>query len=208
MRARRPEFIYFDLGMVLVTFSIERMCRQMGQVAGVASEVVEKAVFGGDLQGCYERGGMTTVEFYEAFCGETGTCADFAALEAAAADIFEVNAEMLPLVNRLERDGWPLGILSNTCVCHWEHCLRRFRVLDGPFRHYALSYQLKAVKPDPEIFQKAARLAGVEPGAIFYTDDVAGHVAGARAAGYDAVVFEGAARLAAELRQRGVEVDF
>ena len=30
-----PKFLYFDLGRVLLHFSIERMCRQMADVAGI-----------------------------------------------------------------------------------------------------------------------------------------------------------------------------
>lgn len=208
MNLPRPKFLYFDLGMVLVTFSVERMCRQMGQAAGVAPERVREVVFDADLQSRYERGEVSTREFYDAFCRRTGTCAEFDPLCAAASDIFEINTSMLPVVADLTQARWPMGILSNTCQCHWKHCLRQYRILEESFRVYALSYELACAKPDPAIFRKAAELAGVAPGEIFYTDDIAGHVAGARAAGFDAVVFTGPDNLVAELRRRGVELSY
>lgn len=206
MPLRRPKFLYFDLGMVLVTFTVERMCRQMAQATGLTPDQVREVVFQTDLQTRYERGALSTRAFYDAFCQQTGTCAAFDALCAAASDIFEISPAMLPVIGHLTLGRWPMGILSNTCECHWKHCLARYRILQDSFRVYALSYELGCAKPEPAIFQKAAALAGVDPAEIFYTDDIPGHVAGARAAGFDAVVFTGAQALAAELRGRGIEL--
>ena len=41
----RPKFLYFDLGKVLVDFSVERMLEQMAGVAGISAEQVRAAVF-------------------------------------------------------------------------------------------------------------------------------------------------------------------
>jgi len=203
-----PKFIYFDLGMVLVTFSIERMCRQIGLAAGLDEGLVYEVVFASDLQSSYERGLLTTRDFYETFCRRSGGSADYDALCTAASDIFEINAAMLPIVGGLQQTGWRLGILSNTCECHWKHCLGRYRVLQESFKVYALSYELRAAKPEPAIFAKAAQLAGVAPEEIFYTDDVPGHVAAARSAGFDAVTFSGPVELVGELRRRGVVLNY
>ena len=73
-----------------------------------------------------------------------------ATLERAASDIFEMNVSILPLVACLERAGYRLGILSNTCRSHWEHCRRRFRIVAESFSVYALSYEIHAMKPDAE----------------------------------------------------------
>ena len=69
-----------------------------------------------------------------------------------------------------------------------------------------MSYRLRVVKPHREIFLAAAQLAGVAPEGIFFTDDIEGHVLGARAAGYDAVVYRSTPQLIDDLRQRGVKV--
>jgi HAD superfamily hydrolase (TIGR01509 family) len=203
-----PKFLYFDLGMVLVTFSVERMCRQMAEVAGLEPERVHAVVFDGDLQLQYERGTLSTREFYDAFCRETRTQVPLERLCTAASDIFEINAPMLPVVAQLTQARWRMGILSNTCACHWEHCRRRYRIVQDSFCRYALSYELGCAKPEPAIFRKAAALAGVAPEEIFYTDDIAGHVAGAQAAGFDAVQFTGPESLVAELRRRGVDLAY
>jgi putative hydrolase of the HAD superfamily len=203
-----PKFLFFDLGMVLLRFDVEQMCRQIGDVSGIATATVYDVLMEHPLQKDYERGRITTREFYEAFCRETGARPDFGALVRAASDIFEFNAGMIPVVTHLHRAGCRLGVLSNTCESHWEHCLRRFRVLSDLFELYALSYKIGAAKPEPGIFEAAAKLAGAAPQEIFFTDDIAGHVAGARAVGFDAVQYTSTPQLVADLRARGVRFNY
>jgi putative hydrolase of the HAD superfamily len=203
-----PRFLYFDLGKVLVDFEVEQMLQQVGRVAGIDPARVDKVLAGDGLQREYELGRVSSEQFYERFCEATGTRPDYDALERAASDIFEVNVSILPLVACLERAGYRLGILSNTCRSHWEHCRRKFRIVAESFSVYALSYEIHAMKPDAAIFRSAAELAGVAPEEIFFTDDTPGHVAGARAAGFDAVQYVSTPELAAELRSRGVRLSY
>ncbi|MDZ7619049.1 MAG: HAD family phosphatase [Patescibacteria group bacterium] len=197
-------FLYFDLGNVLVHFSVDRMLRQVAAVAKIEPERVGEAVFRDGLQTEFETGRITPRQFYERFCEQTGVRPEYDALERAASDIFEVNVTMLPVLARLARAGWPMGILSNTCQTHWEHCHKRFTILPSLFGTYALSYQIGAMKPEATIFLAAAELAGCSPDEIVYVDDLAQHVEGARALGLDAVQYTGTPRLAAELRRRGL----
>ena len=202
-----PRFLYFDLGRVILNFDVSRMCRQMGQVAGMDATDVMKVIFESQLQNQYERGQVSTPEFYEAFCTATGARPDFNALSWAANDIFELNTSIVPAIAQLQQAGYRTGILSNTCDGHWEHCRRRFRILDD-FDVYALSYRIGAAKPQKEIFQAAAELAGVAPEEIFFTDDIEGHVLGARSVGYDAVVYTATPSLVDELRRRGLRFNY
>jgi len=199
-----PRFLYFDLGNVLVSFTVERYCRQLGEVACLDPDTVHQVIFGGGLQTEYELGRISSRAFYDAFCRETKTTPDFHALCRAGGDIFELKPGVVSLVGELRRAGHRMGILSNTCEMHWEHCLHRFAILREAFERYALSFQIGAMKPEPAMFVAAAGLAGVQPHEVFFTDDTPGHVAGARAAGFDAVIFASAPQLAEELRSRGL----
>lgn len=203
-----PRFLYFDLGNVLVTFDVGVMCRQMAEVAGTTPQQVMEAVLDGGLQHRYELGRITTRQFYEGFCRATGTAPDFDALVQAASDIFHLRPSLVPIVAHLHHAGYRLGVLSNTCEAHWEHCRRRFAILDALFEVHALSYRIGAAKPDAAIFHAAAELAGVEPAEIFFTDDLPGHVAGARSAGLDAVQFTSVPELVEELRKRSLRFNY
>lgn len=203
----RPAFIFFDLGNVLFTFDRERAFARMAAVSGGDQARVRDVVMAGGLQEALERGLIDWPEFHAEFSRRTTTSSDPQALAAAASDMFTLNVGMLPVLAALDRLGIPSGILSNTCDPHWRHLLRGgFAILPGSFRHLVLSHEEGCLKPEAGIYARAATRAGVHPGRIFFCDDVADHVTAARAAGWDAEVFTGAAPLAGQLARRGLNL--
>jgi HAD superfamily hydrolase (TIGR01509 family) len=203
-----PKFLYFDLGNVLLRFDVGVMCQQMAAVAGIGPAHVFQALFSTPLQSDYELGRVSTPQFYEEFCRQTGTRPEFHPLMEAASDIFHLNTAVIPVVAQLRHAGYRLGILSNTCENHWEHCLRRYAILRELFDVHALSYRIGVAKPDAPIYRAAAGLAGAEPREIFFTDDIRGNVEGARAAGFDAVQFTSAPELVRVLRERAISFNY
>lgn len=212
MRLMPPQFIYFDMGNVLLHFSHERQAAQIGAVAGLKPADVFELLYRGyrDQTGLHwaaERGDVPPAELYARFCDATNMRPDRAAFERAGNDIFWPNVSIIPVVAQLRGAGCRLGVLSNTSQAHWEFCRQRFRILEV-FPVSALSFEIGAMKPDPSIFAAAARLAGALPQEIFFTDDRQDNVAAARQAGWDAVVFESAGQLSSELRCRGVLTNY
>jgi FMN phosphatase YigB (HAD superfamily) len=201
----KPSFIYFDLGKTLIDFDIDRMCRQMAVAARITPERVREVLFPSGMMIEYETGRLSAQGCYEAFCAATGAIPAFADLYNACNEIFTPIASMEPVVRSLHRAGHRMGILSNTCPGHWEYCFGHYPVLRECFSVYALSYEIGSLKPDAAIYLKAAELAGCRPDEIFYADDIAGHVAGAKVAGLDAVVYTTTEALVEELRRRGVD---
>jgi len=109
----------------------------------------------------------------------------------------------------LRNVGYRLGILSNTHESHWEFVHDgRFGLIRHAFETVVLSYQVGAMKPDPRIYEVAAEQAGFACNEIFFTDDRSENVAGAQAAGMDAVQFTSARTLAADLRNRGLRFNY
>lgn len=204
-----PQFLYFDMGNVLLPFSHERAAQQMAGVAGIDPRRAWEIVFSPEgLHWSYERGELTREQFHARFCEQTGRRPDIDALDHAGNDIFSLNIPIVGLLGGIAAAGHRLGVLSNTSVSHWRHCTARFAILTTLFRVHALSYQLGALKPDPRIFAAAEGLAKVPPASIFFTDDRPENVAAARAAGWDAVVYESVSSLNEELRQRGVIMNY
>ena len=204
-----PEFIYLDLGNVLLKFDHRLAATQMAEVAGLDPELVWRIVFGGELLGQVESGQLTDRQFYERFCEATNTWADYDKLQYAGSAIFEINRPMIPLVAQLRAAGYRLGILSNTSESHWNYVAKgRYGLIPRTFDIVVLSYEVRSMKPDPEIYRVAAERAGVAPEHIFFTDDREDNVAGALAAGLDAALFTGAASLQRQLRARGVRWNF
>jgi len=62
-----PEFIYFDLGKVLVEFSHDHMCSQMGELVGLDGKATRAVVFESGLSDRYETGEIDDAQFCELF---------------------------------------------------------------------------------------------------------------------------------------------
>ena len=208
---KRP-FLYFDMGNVLLFFSHERMAAQMAAVVGIAPELAWKILFEGNLGTRHEEGRISEDEFLEEFCRSAGVpnipAIDRTALETAANDIFWLHVPLVAITGRLHAAGYRLGILSNTNRSHWRFVSNRFSYLNTMFDVQAMSFDIHVMKPDPVIYGEAARLAGVEPGDVFFTDDRPENVAGARQAGFDAALFTTPTNLLRELQSRGIPVNF
>jgi len=201
-------FLYFDLGNVVARFDHLKGCRQMAEVAGISPEQVFAAVFDSELNRRYELGEVTSREFFDEFCRATGTHPDFDAFYEAAGDIFELNSTLIPVLTALEDAGYRLGLLSNTCECHWHRIRQSEYGIFSVFSAIALSYEIKAMKPDSKIYHVAAELADVKLSDVFFCDDVMAHVIGAREAGFDAVQYTTTPSLVADLRRRGMRFNY
>jgi putative hydrolase of the HAD superfamily len=205
-----PSFLYFDLGNVLLSFSHERMCRQMAEAGGVSPEVVREALFAESgsrsVQWRFERGDLNALAVYEYFCERVGARPEMAQLFAAGCDIFDEIPASIALVERLAGAGHRLGIMSNTNTIDWSFVTNRFGFLNRLFEHFVLSFQVRAMKPERAIYEHAVQLAGAPPREVFFADDRQENVAGALAAGLDAVLFTTPQELARELSSRGVSV--
>ncbi|MDD3469237.1 MAG: HAD family phosphatase [Thermoguttaceae bacterium] len=201
-----PEFLFFDMGNVLIHFDLRTICDRMAKVAGVTSELVFQKFF--SCEGILweaEAGRLTRHELYEKFCERTDSHPSEVELDAASCSTFTINTQMLPVLMSLKRAGNRIGILSNICESHWVWCLSHYRFLTDLFDFQLASYQLKCSKPGMEIFKKAQNLAGVtDSGRVFFTDDIPRNVDGADAAGWDAEPFTNVPSLVASLRKRHV----
>ncbi len=201
-------FWYFDLGNVLLLFDHHRACRQVAQVfnrAGAATdaEAIRQHLFTSGLERQYELGRLSTEQLYERLCQAVGARPPREQLLEAACDIFRPNAPVVALAQRLHRQGYRTGVLSNTNHAHWQWVHRRFPHVPAAFQHHVLSFRAGALKPQEAIFHQAIRRAEVPPEQIFFVDDLPENVAAARALGIDAVLYRSADELAAELARRG-----
>lgn len=201
-------FIFFDLGKVLINFDLDHMMRQVSDVTGATVDEITSAFFDDGLHERFELGKLSVDEYQQEFSRRIGRQPDFTQLLRATTEFFELNTSILPVISGLCQTRFPLGILSNTCVTHWDYCCRRFAFLRECFQLPLASFDLGMLKPHREIYDHAAAQAGVAPEEIFFTDDLIENVEGARAAGWDAEQFTGARKLAADLRQRGVPMNF
>jgi len=196
--------LLFDLGNVLLFFSHERMCEQIGRVVGLEPAEVRRRLFEDGLLREYEVGRVSTEQVLSSLAGRLGDC-NPAELHRAASDIFWLNESIVPVVESLSDAGWPLVLVSNVNEAHMRWIDERFPIVRR-FKLRALSYEVGARKPEAAIYEAAARLAGAPPQQCFFTDDIAEHIEAARQLGFDAWQFTGTEGLVQQLRERGIEL--
>jgi putative hydrolase of the HAD superfamily len=201
-------FFYFDMGNVLLSFSHQRAAEQMAAVAGISAERAWEIVFDAGLEWEYERGAINCGQFHHLFCSEAGCWAECGELDLAGSAIFEPLPRIVPILAALRRSGHRLGVLSNTSPSHWRYVTGRFPFLYDLFDVHVLSYEIGAMKPETAVYEAAEEIAGVEPDAIFFTDDRAENVAAAAGRGWQAELFISPLQLAVDLAERGVTVPY
>jgi len=197
--------IIFDLGKVLVPFDfmlgyraleqrcphpvpeIRRRIAATGLVEPLEKGLIEPRDFVGQLSHALD----LTVD-YDSFC-EIWGC------------IF--HGQLIPDQMLASLAGrYRLLMLSNTNKMHFQ-AIREKYTLVRHFHDLILSFEVHAMKPEPEIFRAAIERAGCRPEECFYTDDIAAFVEAARQQGIDAVQFESAAQIEREMNARGIVWD-
>ncbi|MCF0234104.1 MAG: HAD family phosphatase, partial [Thermoguttaceae bacterium] len=183
-------FVYFDLGNVLIRFSIQRMLYQLAEILEKSDAEVKAAIFESKRYYAYETGATSTAEFSAQVAEALGVEFVDKDFQAAFNDIFWVNDESLPIARRLAKVDFPRGILSNTNPLHWRYVETAFpRVWRYFPRHKIASCDVKAVKPNAAMYQIAfdearTELADLRPEEVLFIDDLEPNVLGAREFGF------------------------
>jgi putative hydrolase of the HAD superfamily len=188
---------------VIVPFDFSRGYRAMSELCSYAPEEIPKRIGSTDLVLRFESGQVSPEQFVEQLCQILDVRMEYGHFCEIWSSIFLPHT-LIP-ENMLEglRKRYRLLLLSNTNAIHFKMIRENYSLMKH-FDHYVLSYEVGAMKPSPRIYEEAIAKAHCAPEECFFTDDIAEYVAGAREAGIDAVQFQSAAQIQAELQSRGV----
>ena len=182
--------IVFDIGGVLADLDAARCLKafreeigypRMEEMLGLSEQ---KGIFG-DL----EAGKLTAEQYRDELSRIVGKTLTMEQLEYAwtgyAAELYQRNFDALL---RLRQEGFPVALLSNTnpFMMRWA----RSNAFDGNghgldyyFDRLYLSYEMRMMKPAPEIFEAMIDGEGTDPGNILFIDDSARNCQAAAALG-------------------------
>jgi glucose-1-phosphatase len=198
----QPRVIVLDIGNVLVGVDFSRSQRRLERLfPGEAEQIRIRRWLMGDGDR-YSLGQMTTEEFVQAAKRELGM--DRESFIDLWNDIFIERAYMLPFKQELRAQGYTLAICSNTNELHIEY-LQGVDSCFAEVQHSIFSYEVGALKPDLAIYRAVEAATGQPAAEHLFLDDLSENVAGARAAGWDAICFETPEQVQAELVARGIE---
>ena len=181
--------IVFDLGGVV--FRLDKMIairrfKEIGvtRVEEFLDDYAQKGIFG-DL----EAGILTAEQYRDELSRIVGKPLTMEQLEYAwtgyAAELYQRNFDALL---HLRQEGFPVALLSNTnpFMMRWARSNGfdgNGHGLDYYFDRLYLSYEMRMMKPAPEIFEAMIEGEGTDPGNILFIDDSARNCQAAAALG-------------------------
>ena len=186
--------IVFDLGGVLIDLSYENCVRAFVEVLGF--ERIYELLDLSHQQGIYgdmEAGLITADEFRAAVLRDSRPGAVPSDVDRCMAALLTgMDPAKVPLLERLAQKYPLYGLTNNNEISVARmHEIYEENGLDWQrvFRKEFISCRMKLMKPGREIFAAAAAEIGFPPAEILFVDDSQKNVDGARAAGWQAVLY-------------------
>ena len=195
--------IIFDLGRVIIPFDFARGYRALESVCRLPADQIPSRIRATGLVPQFETGLIEPEVFVQRLAEALETQLTYDQFCGIWRSIFLDETFVPPEMIAGLRKRYRTVLLSNTNVIHFEGLRDTLPQLKH-FDAFILSYEVKAMKPDPRIYASAVRAAGCRAEECFFTDDIPEYVEGAKNYGIDAVQFHSLAQIQAELRQRGV----
>lgn len=181
--------IIFDLGNVLVNVEYERFRKKITEQTG---DEKYDGFFKGEsyrLLG-YEAGSISTDEFISRCIRELELDMTHNEFAHVFNDIFSEIKPMRDLLTDLKnRNKFNLYLLSNTSPLHFEHIKENFYYVNLLDRH-ALSYELKALKPEREIYERAIEFLDIMPEESLFIDDLEENCRAAEETGITSICYD------------------
>jgi putative hydrolase of the HAD superfamily len=190
---------------VLVPFDFSRAYHAMSLRCGLGPEELRERIKRLGIVGPFESGAMDEHEFRRQVLAELGVEMDHEEFCEIWYTIFLPDPLITEAMVKRVRAQRRTVLLSNTNSIHFRLLERDYPIL-AHFDARVLSYEVKAMKPDPRIYAAAIEAAQCRAEECFFSDDIPAYVDAARALAIDAVVFESAEQIARELRARGLEI--
>jgi len=199
------ETILFDLGKVLIDFTLDPLLISLTARCSKPAPQFEKVLRDTELAHRYETGAITTEQFHRHLCEAGGLQMDILAFRNIWCSIFRadllVSERLLEILSR----RYPLILVSNTNEAHAAFIRDSFRVFNY-FDHTVFSFEVGSMKPDKKIFERAIMLSGKPPEALFFIDDREENVRGAAEFGIHAHQFQSEQILVRALQDAGVDL--
>jgi len=192
--------VVFDYGGVLCHTPPDAELREFAALAGLPEDRFRQLY--GEMRGPYDRGVISTAQYWEALGRAAGLGYDADRIRALGAMDLRIwsrlDERMIALAARLRQAGLRTGILSNM---HSD--LREiFRREAAWLRHFDVqlfSCDFGLIKPEPAIYQRLLEALGVPAHRVFFIDDLPANIEAARQAGIGGMVYRSFEELSARL---------
>ena len=204
MDGAAPRALLFDLGGVVIDIDWGRALDSWQPLSHDTRDALGNAFRFDTCYQRHERGEIDGAEYFGHLARTLSLSGDAARIADGWNDIFVGTIDETLATINAARTHVPCFAFSNTNAAHHAVWSRRYPAVVDAFERVFMSHELGCRKPERQAFERVVAAIGVEPGAIVFFDDVAENVAGAKAAGLDAVLVRSPADVGAALRRRNV----
>ena len=181
----------FDIGNVLMDFRWKEYMRSLFGENEALIQTINQGIWHNGCWAAMDKGEMdgaatlrSAVAFAPQYEKEIKLTLD------SVAHAFHKFEYSIPWIQELKRMGLNVYYLSNYSafsIAANPDVLDFIPCMDGG----VFSFEVKAVKPDPEIYRCLCDKYDLKPEECLFTDDVPANVKGAQACGFQGIVFEG-----------------
>jgi putative hydrolase of the HAD superfamily len=192
--------VIFDFGNVLVAEGLEKAREICSKKTGVDINEVWRTTIKPSWK-ALERGELAEGDFWKAFEALVNDrrfdAGEFRRL------LFEnqrYNEKVVDLIKELRSEGYVTALLTNN-VKEWIEEWDRLYQLDRYFDAIVSSHEVKAIKPEPIIYEIMLQRLGAEAGECVFIDDKERNLETARRLGMKTVLFRETDRAIGEIRR-------
>jgi glucose-1-phosphatase len=195
--------IVSDLGNVILPFSYDIAVDKLELIEkGLGHKFLTFLKSNYDLHRRSERGDITSEEFIKIMLTALDNKVSKEEFCNIYSKIFVVNEPLVSLLAELGK-RYKLVLLSNTNKIHRDYGWGNYPFLKY-FDKLILSYEVHAVKPEPEIYKAVELYTKLSPETHLFIDDIAEYVDAAKKMGWDAIQFIDFEKLGKELTKRSI----
>jgi putative hydrolase of the HAD superfamily len=201
----RINTIIFDIGNVLVKFRWAEYLKDCGYSKELA-ERVANATVKNKFWKEWDRGGMEDSALIDQFCKLD------VSIEMEIKKLFEDFDQLIKeydysaeLIQKLKQEGYKVYLLSNYSKNHFELSKNKFQFIkhvDGG----VISYEIKHIKPEPEIYEALIKKYNINPSEAVFLDDLSENLEGAKQFGLHTIQVKSYDQMLMDLRKIGVNI--
>ena len=197
--------VIFDFGNVLCSFRVTTFFENLARHSTTTVERFQALMPEiSHLAIAYETGLMSSEVFFLRFSELTGIRIAREDFIRSYTTIFTPIEGTFEAIRRL-KGRYRLGLLSNTNEWHFEYSIRTVEVFPL-FDAVTLSYEVRAMKPAPAIYNDMLRKLGLPAETCVYFDDLQENVDAGAQAGMQARLFTTPEQMHEDLAKLGVTV--
>lgn len=200
---KKYSVIVFDLGNVLLPFNYNFMLDKLEKIEeNLGQKFLTFYMDNYNIHRSFERGELSEQEFLDIMLTNLDNKLDKETFCNYYSKVFSENKNVTALLPELKKD-YMLVLLSNTNSIHREYGWKDYNFLKY-FDKLILSYEVKAYKPEEEIYKAAENFTLKPPGEHIFIDDIQKYSDAAKKLGWDAIHFTNYENLIKEFKERGI----